>query len=71
MPDVPKAPFKPLLEGMDELVQKMKKYTEPIRQFFTKESLGRISGYALEKFNQISDWWKENGDQIMQGFSNA
>ena len=70
MPDIPKEPFKPLLDGMDELVQKMKKYTEPIRQFFIKV-WEEVSGYALEKFNQISAWWKENGDQIMQGFSNA
>lgn len=56
--------------GLEELSKKMKKYTEPIRQLFSKVWT-EISSFAIQKFSQIQAWWAENGAQISQAFSNA
>jgi len=68
--ETPKDPFKPFVEGIDELVEKMKKYTEPIRQFFSM-IWKAVSGFAKEEFAKVSQWWNENGEKIIQGAKNA
>jgi hypothetical protein len=69
-PEVPKSPFEPYVQAIDELAQKMKKYTDPIKNFF-KLVWGEVSGFAKEEFAKISKWWNENGAQIIQGAKNV
>lgn len=62
--------FSAFEEGIDALTQKMKKYTEPIKQLFLT-AWRAISGFAKEEFAKISAWWKLNGDQIIQAAKNV
>ena len=57
---------KPFEGTLDALSKKMKKYTEPIKRVFL-QVWGAISGFAREKFAQISKWWAENGTQLFKG----
>ena len=68
--EMPTPSFKPFLEGLDGLTKKMDKYTKPIKEMFLK-AWSAIANFAREKFAQISKWWKENGDQIIQAGKNA
>ncbi len=61
---------KPFEGALDALSKKMKKYTEPIKRVFL-QVWGAIAGFAREKFAQISKWWAENGDSIVQAMHNA
>ena len=63
-------PFESFTEGMSELAGKFKKYTDPIKKMAT-DIWTAVSGYAIEKFDQISAWWKENGAQITQAMQNV
>jgi hypothetical protein len=71
MPEVkPPFDFKAFEESIDEMAQKFKKFTEPIRKLAIQVWTA-ISTFAIEKFKQIGAWWAENGAQITQGFKNA
>ena len=63
-------PFEAFTEGMSELAGKFKKYTDPIKKI-ASQIWTAVSTYAIEKFNQISAWWAENGVQITQAMKNV
>jgi phage-related protein len=52
------------------MVASFDKYTKPIRDLFTKV-WSFISSFAQVEFNKIVGWWKENGGQISEAFTNA
>ena len=57
-------------DGLSGLVAKFKKYTDPIRAL-AKQIWTAISGFAIQKFDEISAWWAKNGAQISDAFVNA
>ena len=61
---------KPFEGTLDALSKENEKVYEPIKRVFL-QVWGAISGFAKEKFAQISKWWAENGDSIIQGMKNA
>jgi hypothetical protein len=67
MPSLDNSSF---MEGLDAMTEKFRKWTEPIREM-AKKVWEAVSGFAIEKFQQISAWWQENGAQITQAFKNV
>lgn len=57
-------------DSLAGMADKFKKYTDPIRKV-AKQVWSAISGFAIQKFNEISKWWSKNGAQISEGFKNA
>jgi hypothetical protein len=64
MPPMDTSPFE---EGIDKMAKMFDKYTKPIKDL-AKQVWSAVSGFAKEEFAKISAWWKENGDQIIEGF---
>ena len=67
---MPAPDFTPFTDVMDQLAEKFKKYTDPIKEI-AKTVWTAISDFAVEKFNMISAWWSENGAQITQAMKNV
>jgi len=68
--EMPVPDFNPFDEAMDKLAERFKKYTDPIKEIASKVWTA-ISTFAIEKFNQISAWWTENGAQITEAMKNV
>lgn len=61
---------KPFMEEVDKLVEKMKKIMAPVIGPL-KKAWKAIVDYVKGVISQITDWWKENGDQIVQAMKNV
>lgn len=68
--DLPAPNFKAFEETLSALAKKMDKFTKPIKEAF-KRAWSAVSAFAKEKFAEVSKWWQENGDQIVQALQNA
>ena len=70
MPTLPTMDPNPFIESIDKMAKAFKRFTDPIKKV-AKQVWEAVSGFAIEKFQQIGSWWAENGAQITQGFTNA
>jgi hypothetical protein len=60
----------PFTDSVDKMAKLFDKYTQPIRDIATKV-WSFVSSFAQVEFYKIVGWWKENGGQISEAFTNA
>jgi phage-related protein len=61
--------FEKISKGIREFAKKVKKFFGPAIDFI-RDNIKGAAKFIGQKVKQLSDFWKEHGDQVVQAFSN-